>query len=97
MKAGWRDIQEDLSGLSWNYLGQCPACNEREQKADAKHAKKFPPGEAIEALRLLVQETADGRVGDALSKAHEVLTKHGIAIDERKKPKKADKKSFFSD
>ena len=54
VKEGWRDIQEDLSGLSWNYLGQCPACYEREQKADAEHAKKFPPGEAIEALRLLV-------------------------------------------
>ena len=97
VKAGWRDIQEDLSGLSWNYLGQCPACYEWEQTADAEHAKKFSPGDAIEVLQLLVQETVDGCVGDGLSKAHEVLTKHGIAVDESKKPKKADKKSFFSD
>ncbi len=26
LAAGWRDISPDPEGVSWNYLGTCPAC-----------------------------------------------------------------------
>ena len=26
---GWIEIEEDSGGLAWNYLGLCPACQEK--------------------------------------------------------------------
>jgi hypothetical protein len=28
LAAGWSDIEPDLEGYSWNYLGTCPDCRE---------------------------------------------------------------------
>ncbi len=33
LRRGWRDLQQDVKGLSWNYLGCCPDC----PSDDAEH------------------------------------------------------------
>lgn len=29
--AGWKDIEQDLEGYGYNYLGYCPACQKEEE------------------------------------------------------------------
>lgn len=36
---GWIDLNEDLTGMTWNYLGHCPDC----QKADEEEFYRLNP------------------------------------------------------
>lgn len=40
---GWHDIEEDQTGLFWNYLGLCPECFLREAQEElAFRARRNP-------------------------------------------------------
>jgi hypothetical protein len=72
---GWTSIEEDLTGLAWNFVGICPDCVKAEAEEDAKRVQAQPIRDWYEIMKSVVDK-ADGKAYLPLSgvEQHLLLT-----------------------
>ena len=47
---GWKDLEEDRDGRSWNFLGMCPECSRSEEEKERIRLEEIKHRDAIREI-----------------------------------------------